>query len=59
MNDILIIQLSSLTKVCNFIKKETLVQVFSGEFCEFSKNTCFTEHPRPTASKNICISCQL
>ena len=25
--------------VCNFIKKETLAQVFSSEFCEISKNT--------------------
>ena len=25
----------------NFIKKETLAQVFSCEFCEISKNTCF------------------
>ena len=25
----------------NFIKKETLVQVFSYEFCEISKNTFF------------------
>ena len=24
---------------CNFIKKETLAQVFSCEFCEISKNT--------------------
>ena len=31
----------------NFIKKETLVQVFSCEFCETSKNTFFfTEHLR-------------
>ena len=29
---------------CNFIKKETLAQVFSYEFCEISKNTLFTEH---------------
>ena len=29
---------------CNVIKKETLVQVFSCEFCEISKNTFFTEH---------------
>ena len=30
---------------CNFIKKETLAQVFSCEFCEISKNTFFfTEH---------------
>ena len=28
----------------NFIKKETLTQVFSCEFCEISKNICFTEH---------------
>ena len=33
----------------NFIKKETLVQVFSSEFCEICKNTCFTEHFRTTA----------
>ena len=31
---------------CNFIKKETLAQVFSCEFCEISKNTFFTEHLR-------------
>ena len=27
--------------VCNFIKKETLAQMFSCEFCEISKNTFF------------------
>ena len=26
---------------CNFIKKETLAQMFSFEFCETSKNTFF------------------
>ena len=26
---------------CNFIKKESLAQVFSCEFCEISKNTFF------------------
>ena len=26
-------------KACNFIKKETLAQVFSCEFCEISRNT--------------------
>ena len=36
---------------CNFIKKETLTQVFSCEFCENSKNTFFTEHLRTTASQ--------
>ena len=34
----------------NFIKKETLAQVFSFEFCEISKNTFFTEHLRITVS---------
>ena len=28
----------------NFIKHETLAQVFSREFCKISKNTFFTEH---------------
>ena len=35
---------------CNFINKETLAQVFSCEFCEIFKNTCFTEHLWTTAS---------
>ena len=39
-----------LEKACNFIKKEALVQVFSCEFCEISKNTFFTEHLWATAS---------
>ena len=34
----------------NFIKKETLAQVFSCEFCRISKNTFFTEHVWTTAS---------
>ena len=33
-------------KVCNFIKKETLVQVFSCKICEIFKNNFFTEHLR-------------
>ena len=37
-------------ETCNFIKKETLAQVFSRELCEISKNTFFTEHLRITAS---------
>ena len=32
------------------IKKETLAQVFSCEFCEISQNTFFTEHLWTTAS---------
>ena len=35
----------------NFIKKETLAQVFSCEIFEISKNTFFTEYLRPTASE--------
>ena len=32
------------TCASNFIKKETLKQVFSCEFCEISKNNFFTEY---------------
>ena len=39
-----------LRSACNFIKKEILAQVFSCEFCEFSKNIFFTEHLLTTAS---------
>ena len=35
----------------NFIKKETLTQVFSYEFCEIFKSTFFTEHLWTTASE--------
>ena len=38
---------------CNFIKKETLAQVFSCEFSEIFKNTFFTEHLQTTAFKRI------
>ena len=37
-------------EACNFIKKETLTQVFSSDFCEISKNTFFTEYLWTTAS---------
>ena len=33
--------LIKLPETCNFIKKETLAQVFSTELCEISKNTLF------------------
>ena len=36
-------------EACNFIKKETLTQVFSCEFCEVFKNTFFHRTP-PAAS---------
>ena len=35
---------------CNFIEKETLVQVFSCEFCEISKNTFSDRIPLVGAS---------
>ena len=31
-------------EACNFIKKETLAQLYSCEFCEIFQNTFFTEH---------------
>ena len=39
------------------IKKETLAQVFSCEFCKISKNTFFTEHLWATAS--YLFNCRL
>ena len=38
------------SEACNFIKKKTLAQVFSCEFCRISKSTFFTEHLQVTAS---------
>ena len=35
---------------CNFIKKETQIQVFSCEFCKIFKNIFITEHIQATAS---------
>ena len=43
----------SFAQACNFIKKETRVQVFSREFCEISKNTFLTKHLWATALKNL------
>ena len=36
-------------EACNFIKKGTLAQLFSCEFCEISKSTFFIEHLQETA----------
>ena len=41
---------------CNFIKKETLAQVFSCKFCKISKNIFFTEHLWTTASDELCYN---
>ena len=38
-------------RVYNFIKKETLAQMFSYKFCEFSKNIFFHRTPLAVASK--------
>ena len=40
-------------EACNYIKKETLAQVFCCEFCEISKNTFFVEHLWTTASEQV------
>ena len=40
-------------QVCNFIKKETLAQMFSFEFWEIFKNTFLTEHLWMTASQTL------
>ena len=47
-------RVSFLVKVqaCSFIKKGTLTQVFSCEFCKISQNTFLTEHLWATASFN-------
>ena len=37
-------------EACNFIKKETLAQLFSCEFCEISKNTFSYRTPLVAAS---------
>ena len=43
-------------QTCIFIKKDTLAQVFSCEFCEISKNTFFHRAPLVAAFKNIKIT---
>ena len=40
-------------EACNFIKKDTLAQVFSCEFCEIFKNTFLTEYIWMTASDDL------
>ena len=44
-----LIKLKTAGFACNFIKKETLAQVYSCEFCEIFKNNYFIEHVRTTA----------
>ena len=40
---------------CNFIKKETLAQLFSCEFCEISTSTFFHRTPLMAASVNELV----
>ena len=47
--------LSFSVKTCNFIKKETLAEVFFCEFCEMIKNTFFHRTPLVAASLNFSL----
>ena len=44
------------SEACNFIKKETLAQVFSCEFCEISKNSFSYRTPPVAASVLLSLS---
>ena len=44
------LEISQNSQACNFMKKESLAQVFFCGFCEISKNTFFTEHLWTAAS---------
>ena len=44
--NIVLESLFSEAEACNFIKKETLAQVYSCEFCEIAKNTFLSKHLR-------------
>ena len=43
-------------QACSFIKKETLAQLFSCEFCEISKNTFSHRTPPMAASREIPLT---
>ena len=45
-------QNSPQAEACNFIKKETLAQVFSCKFCEISKDTF--SHRTPQVATSAC-----
>ena len=47
------VRVSILIKACNFIKKESLAQVFSCEFCEISKNTFYCRTPLVAAASGM------
>ena len=41
--------------LCNFIKKETLVQVFSCDFCKIFKNTFYSENTSGGCSNSLTV----
>ena len=52
------VRVSFLTKLqCNFIKKETLTEVFSCKYCEIFKNSFFYRTPPVAASVEFLIVC--
>ena len=46
-------------QACKFIKKASLAQVFSCEFCKISQNTFFTEHLGTAASEYIPLQTRI
>ena len=48
-------KVAGLRQAYNFIKKETLAQVLSCEFCEISENT-FSYRTPPVAASDSCKS---
>ena len=44
-------------QACNFIKEETLVQVFSCEFCEIFKSSFFDRTPRRLLMEKLSQNC--
>ena len=51
------LKISQNSEACNFIKNKTLAQVFSGEFCEISKNTFSYGTPPGAASVSNTVKC--
>ena len=49
-------QENTFVRVCNFIKKEALTQLFSYKFHEIFQNTFFTEHIRVEAMSRNNVS---
>ena len=45
---------NKVAEACYFVKKETLAQVFSCEFCEISKNT-FSYRTSPVAASEMSL----